>query len=422
MKIFTAVLITIIIFVFFSLCTGLVLQKKFKKVFDTSVSVIAAGFCAELILYFLINSVVSLVRGSLLVSGCIWLAAEGSIVLWAFIRDDFWQYLKSVFNKRLLKKPEVLPVIILIILQVVGVTVTAYENPGALMQAKDIADIYISNIPIFTKPMLSLWAFSAKISGIHPLAAVYTVSPFVMIPGYYIIYWGLSKKLFTGRYDRLFMMLLVCLLNFWGYQSEYLLKYTLLYSWFSGTVFLVHGILPMSLGMLLSRKDKLTVSAKEQEKPEEWHDSEVDDWEEDDMKNHRIINSRTVAIGLLAVVIMLVASVYIMNRKINSLYEATVNLQAQVNEGCSIYEFRSEGTGETEAYLIRQTNGSIILIGGGDKENAEALYDYIKGYSDKVDAWYLKSDKSGDTGAYTECISKGIKVGNTYYLNIKEVK
>ena len=56
------------------------------------------------------------------------------------------------------------------------------------------------------------------------------------------------------------------------------------------------------------------------------------EWEEEDMKNHKIINSRNIAIALLVVVIMLFGSVFVMNRKINNLYMTTVNLQEQVEE------------------------------------------------------------------------------------------
>ena len=50
------------------------------------------------------------------------------------------------------------------------------------------------------------------------------------------------------------------------------------------------------------------------------------------MKNHKMINARNLAVALLIVVIMLIGSVYIMNRKINSLYEVTVNLQQEIEE------------------------------------------------------------------------------------------
>ena len=55
-------------------------------------------------------------------------------------------------------------------------------------------------------------------------------------------------------------------------------------------------------------------------------------WEEEEMKNHKIINSRNLAIALIIVVILFAGSVFVMNRKINSLYETTVNLQQQVEE------------------------------------------------------------------------------------------
>ena len=50
------------------------------------------------------------------------------------------------------------------------------------------------------------------------------------------------------------------------------------------------------------------------------------------MKNHKIINSRNLAIALILVIILFAGSVFVMNRKINSLYNTTVELQQQVEE------------------------------------------------------------------------------------------
>ncbi len=130
----------------------------------------------------------------------------------------------------------------------------------------------------------------------------------------------LASRLFEDKGSRVFMLLLVCVLNIFSYQSEPMLKYTLLYAGSGIGALVVHGLLPFVLWILLGMKDKIGDF------------SDADQWEEEDMKNHRILNARTLAVALLIVVIMLIGSVYIMNRKINSLYNTTVELQRQVEE------------------------------------------------------------------------------------------
>jgi hypothetical protein len=179
--------------------------------------------------------------------------------------------------------------------------------------------------------MMSLWGLIARMCGIHPMKLIFGIAPFIMIPLYYCIYYLAAGKLLNDPADRWFMMLCICLLNLWGYQSEYMIPCTMLCSWYTGTAFVVHGLLPLAVYLLA---DKFRIYYEETPN-EEYTEANIDDYykqEEEDMKNHKIINARNLAVALLIVVIMLIGSVYIMNRKINSLYEVTVNLQQEIEE------------------------------------------------------------------------------------------
>lgn len=155
--------------------------------------------------------------------------------------------------------------------------------------------------------------------------------PFMLIPVYIAIYVLLAGRLFENRGLKWFMVLCICVLNLWGYQSEALIPVTMLSGRITLPSVIVNGILPLVLWVAVG---KYSEYMKQASLTDAGNMEELDyyEWEEEDMKNHKIINSRNLAIALLVVVIMLAGSVFIMNRKINNLYETTVNLQNQVNE------------------------------------------------------------------------------------------
>ena len=127
------------------------------------------------------------------------------------------------------------------------------------------------------------------------------------------------------------MVLCICVLNLWGYQSEALLPVTMISGKITLPAVIVHGVMPLVLwaavGRYIEYMKRVPVTDTGDMEELDYYE-----WEEEEMKNHKIINSRNLAIALLVVVIMLAGSVFIMNRKINNLYETTVNLQNQVNE------------------------------------------------------------------------------------------
>lgn len=154
---------------------------------------------------------------------------------------------------------------------------------------------------------------------------------YILIPVYLAAYIPLSFKLFPEGNLKWFMILCILVLNLWGYQSEAMLPVMMFGGRISLPAVIVHAVLPLVLWVALDRYCKYMERALLAYITD---GDELDyyKWEEEDMKNHKIINSRNLAIALLIVVIMLLGSVFVMNRKINNLYQTTVNLQEQVEE------------------------------------------------------------------------------------------
>ncbi|MBR6486364.1 MAG: hypothetical protein IKT17_06700 [Lachnospiraceae bacterium] len=137
-------------------------------------------------------------------------------------------------------------------------------------------------------------------------------------------------RLFDDNKFRIFMMLCILILALFGYQSDMLLPVTMLGPGFSIPAVIVHGVLPFVLWFLIGKFGIYIKDVPDSDISDEENDYYL--WEEEYMKDHKFINSRTLAAALLVVVIVMIGSVFVMNRKINSLYETTVNLQQQVNE------------------------------------------------------------------------------------------
>ena len=223
-------------------------------------------------------------------------------------------------------------VILLITVQAAAAVRIACEVPVNTEALAAAAKAFYENSFVPKAPVMSCWALIGRIFLRQPLILIFSVAPVIMIPGYYCIYMLLAGKLIDRPEDKWFMLLIICLLNLWGYQSEYLVPYTLLYSWYTGSAIVVHCLLPFTAYLLA---DRCRIGVKKAKTPDEAAEGYTDDYyeqEEEDMKNHKIINARNLAVALLIVVVMLLGSVYIMNRKINSLYETTVNLQQEIEE------------------------------------------------------------------------------------------
>ena len=110
------------------------------------------------------------------------------------------------------------------------------------------------------------------------------------------------------------------------------------------------------------------------------------------------------------------------NSGVNRLYDATVNLQSELNQRCSVYEFAPDG-GKTEAYLIKGENGKLTVVGGGPQKNAAELLAFISPYGTDIDKWYVYGEDDDNCGAMRSLVSEGsISVGNVYVINREEIR
>lgn len=444
------ILVTVLAFAASGWCTGKVFTDKAGSADAGIPEILGSGITVNILIYNIIAVAGSLFGMKLWISSFLWIVCELAAAVYAVRR-----YCRSLFRAGRSKaetgvaktdKTDVgssgwhsvlkAAVIILIVLQMFGTYMYVSEAPEVMIMTQDAVKAADTGRVVTGAPMMSLWAAVSKLLLRNPVIVIFSVSQFVMIPSFYLVSLMLARGLSDKKDEQWFMMLCICILNLWGYQSKYMLPYTMLYCWFTGGTFVLSGLLPLMLWIILKKfrvvpqflgnngrndtgrvPDGIRDTADGTEVINDYYTEE-----DEDMKNHRIINARTVAIALLIVVIMLVGSVYVMNRKINSLYDATVNLQQQVNEGTRIYEFVPSDSQETVAYILRQADGGLTVIGSGRASYGEELYDLISLYSSEVNAWYLRSDKEEDAGAYNVCIKKGLEVRHTYYINVEEKK
>lgn len=139
------------------------------------------------------------------------------------------------------------------------------------------------------------------------------------------------------------------------------------------------------------------------------------------MKKHPIINARNLAIALGVIAAALVVLVYMLNNKINRLYDATVNLETDLNSRCSIYEFCPQEGADPTGFLIKDSQGRLTMIGGGGIDDTDEIYDFIIQYGNVIDTWYVYGSEDADRGAYDGCvIYKDLEIKNVYAIEREE--
>ncbi len=300
-----------------------------------------------------------------------------------------------------------------VLLQIVAVTVFRYGNSKALLCVPTATRIFESGRLEFGDPMMLFTGVVASILHMHPLRVIYVILPAVLITLYYLCLIEVICTVCRGR-SRIFALAALVMLNLWGYQSDVLIPLTLLISWYSAGVYIVHGLLGI-LAIILIRyfegKGEITQEDEiDDDIPEEW-----------DMKKHRIINARNLAIALGVLAVILAAAVVVLNNKINKLYDATVNLQTDMNGRCSIYEFTTSG-GEKAGYLIKGSDGTMTFVGGGPADNADELAEFLDRYGNEITQWYVYGDDDADSGAMNKLTeSAKVNVGKIYVIDRKEI-
>ncbi|MFT3982462.1 MAG: DUF6077 domain-containing protein [Lachnospiraceae bacterium] len=429
MMLWIKLLLFVFLFFLTSCFTGFLLVRIGRLEEKSGFLLLVSGGICNIGVFAVLSAASALAGASLFIPGILWAALLGAAVLYVLLRyrTDFFAYGKEVCMNcmRRLKEENgelfwllLIAVFLLIGIQLFSTALYSYHQPNATRQLKEATAAYETGVIRAGSPMMMLWAWAALLLGEHPLTVVFSMSQFVTLPLYYMGYALLAGKLCQkDRYRSLLTVLFLCILHLFGYQSGYALNITLLFSYFSGEVFVLQGCLPFLAWLTLTVLEK----KPDAEMTEDWAGEE--DWEEEDMKKHKIINARNLGLALLLFAVLIGGAIYILNNKINSLHEATQNLQLSMDEKCSLYEFKPENSDAAEGYLIRQSDGTLVMIGGGSAENGALLYEFLTKYGAQLDKWYLYGDTKAEQGAYEYCVGeKGMQVDRTYYLTgIEEV-
>ena len=251
-----------------------------------------------------------------------------------------------------------------------------------------------------------------KLSVYYYTNSTVTILSVICILFYFIIYYMISRQLFNLKADRATFMGVVFFLHLFDFYSETAAKFSIFLSPLSISSVVIHDVMPLLLWLYLVYEDRI----KERLISSETIDSDDDYMEEWDMKKHKILNMRNMAIAFLVMIIAFAASVFVLNNKINSLYDATVVLENAANSKMSVYELKGEDGSVRLTLMISPDNTATVYGGIGDENGTEA-FDLIKKYTDKVDKWYLYGDDTANKSVYDFCIDRGLKVNETYIIS-----
>ena len=304
--------------------------------------------------------------------------------------------------------------VIIVAAQIYGVMFYSFENVRAMEGFGIATKVFESGRVYPADPMMLFVGQIANLSGIHPLRLIYTILPATLISFYYVCYAALIYEVTTG-YRRFAAFITLALLNLFGYQSQVLIPATLLFAWSGTWVFVIHGLAATAAVILTACMKSLP---EHKEEPRHDEDELSEEW---DMKNHRIINARNLAIALGVLAIVLVGTIFVLNSKINSLYAATVNLQDDLNSRCALYEFAPSGGG-VEGYLVKGSDGTLSFVGGGSSANADELGEFIGKFGTNVARWYVYGEDEASSGAMRTLTSNGtIDAGKVFVISADEL-
>ena len=272
--------------------------------------------------------------------------------------------------------------------------------------------------------IISESAFEA--SGYYESSIAITILSVILTILYLAVYFMISKQLYTERNDRMIFMMLSIWIHLFGFYTEEAAKISLFLSPVSIGSIVIHGLLPILLWLYLKYEDKIKDYFSEQTlQSDDIENANSDDFEEIedewDMKKHKIINIRNMAIAFLALLIVFVAVTYVLNSKINSLYNATVVLENAANTKMSVYELKADD-GSVVLTLTVSPDGTAVAVDGGAEENGQESFEFIKDHVDKVNKWYLFGKEPENKGAYDFCVERGLVIDETYVISgIKQI-
>ncbi len=299
--------------------------------------------------------------------------------------------------------------ILLIAAQTVVAAFYTIPHPMALRFLQDATKTYATLQFQAASPIMSIWGYLCRIFHIAPLTFALKILPFVIIPACYAAYAFLAHLLPRGRETAPVMVLIIACLQIFGYQSEAFVPYTLLLGWYTGYALILHLLLPVVFALILKWIKKHPLKQGDSG-PED-----VDE-EDDDMK-HKYLNVRNLGIAFLVFAVLSLLAVFLLNRKINNLHEATENLQRSISQKGDVVEFKGALGDTCKGYVVVGNDGGLSVFFGGEEEDGPALYALLLEYGQVIDAWYLKE---GEDGAYTYCLEQGIAVDHVYTMQVTE--
>ena len=236
------------------------------------------------------------------------------------------------------------------------------------------------------------------------------------------LYIATANTLFNDKADKMAFLSYSLILNLFSVYSEKSMEYNLFLNPVSFGSIVIHLILPFILFILIWKYRELIIlkdiyDKRGNEDDENTNEANEEYEEEWDMKKHKILNMRNMAIAFAVLVVAFIGVVFILNSKINSLYSATLVLEQAARDKASVFTYVSEENEAVSLQVIVAGDGNITVYGGGSYEDGVQFMEYLKQYGTTVDKWYLNSKDSSETGIYEYCRNNGIVVNSLYCIN-----
>ena len=291
------------------------------------------------------------------------------------------------------------------------------KNNRAVLMAKKCCILLfsIAAIVLSGNSVLSRNAYKASIY--YYTDKRITIISVLCIVVYFVIYYLISRQLFNKKGERTLFIITVLMLHLFGFYSEKAAAFSLFLSPVTIQSVIVHDILPIILWLYLMYeeqiKKKLSYDDIGDEVVNETDDDYLEEW---DMKKHKILNMRNMAIAFIVLVLAFIASIFVLNKKINTLYDATVVLEKAAKSKMTVCEL-TDGSGDVILTLMISPDGNTTAIGGGTDSHGQEFYDFISENTDKIDKWYLNDDSDDARGAYDFCVNQGIIVDEVYVIS-----
>ena len=303
----------------------------------------------------------------------------------------------------------------LVIGQIIVAAFYTVPKSDALSGLKVATSVYEGGGFVIGAPAMSLLGVLSKIVGLSPVKLALDILPFIIIPLCYFAYGFLAKSLSEGLIKTPAILIFTELLNIYGYGSDALSPYTLLLGWYRGGAILIHLILPFILAFIIRWRDK-------HPHPEKTEDaSTLDEEDSEDEMKHKILNVRNLSIALAVFVIIVIGAVFVLNRKINNLHEATLSLQDIIESKGEFIEFKGALGDTFRGYIVVDADDNVTVVFGGRYEDGEALLEVLSRYDKHVTSWYIMED--GEQGAFEYCRDNGVAIEHIYSVGgIEEIK